>query len=286
MSDIQTAVVSSPDQDAISRLVALSDEISALDGVRVAETIGTLRTWPEAFAITAGINGELVGFASGSPGNLPEVGLAVHPSVRRQGIGRLLLSRVRDELVSRGHSEALLVSEGRSTSGTQFLDAAGAEYSFSEFRLERSGGERPRVETPGFATRAAGQADRDVLVDLLARSFGDEPEQAAQVIDAGLRETERHFAIAALDGVPIGCVRLGAWEGIGDITALGVVPEYRGRGLGRALLLSAVAELTEQGLDPIALEVETDNLNALGLYQACGFTVTNEFRYYTFPLGA
>lgn len=286
MSEVHRAVITDRDETTIRRLVALSDQISALDGVRVAETIGTLRNWPAAFAITAETDGRPVGFASASPGDVPEIGMAVHPALRRRGIGRLLLDAVRDELVSRGHGEALLVAEGRSASGVSFLDAVGAGYAFSEFRLERKGGERPLVAIPGFSARVASQADRDLLVDLLARSFGDAPEEAAQVIDAGLRETERHFAIAALDGMPIGCVRLGAWEGIGDITALGIVPEYRGRGLGRALLLSTVAELMDRGLNPIALEVETANLNALGLYQSCGFTVTNEFRYYRFPLGA
>ena len=52
---------------------------------------------------------------------------------------------------------------------------------------------------------------------------------------------------------------------------MGVVPGYRGRGLGRALLGACIAHAWASGLSRIELEVRADNLPAIGLYVAMGF---------------
>jgi mycothiol synthase len=59
-------------------------------------------------------------------------------------------------------------------------------------------------------------------------------------------------------------------ETVGHINLLGVVPEYRGRGLGRALLLQGVNYL-RQYVSLVELGVEGKNDNALALYESVGF---------------
>ena len=135
-----------------------------------------------------------------------------------------------------------------------------------------------------MTVRDATVVDRQILIDVLAAAFDDSPENVAQTVDDGLAETERSFAIASVGEVPIGIVRTGTWSGVGDVTALGVVPDWRGKGYGKSLLLWAVDRLERAGHSRIALEVETDNANALGLYQSCGFVVTNEYTYSGMPI--
>ena len=62
----------------------------------------------------------------------------------------------------------------------------------------------------------------------------------------------------------------GSREGV--LTNLAVHPTARRAGLGRRL----VQQLCEEASVPITLEVDSDNLPALALYQACGFAVTQE----------
>ena len=52
---------------------------------------------------------------------------------------------------------------------------------------------------------------------------------------------------------------------------MGVLPEYRGRGLGTRLLAACIAKATAQGLTRIELETRTDNTAAIGLYRESGF---------------
>lgn len=58
---------------------------------------------------------------------------------------------------------------------------------------------------------------------------------------------------------------------VGAIQNLGVVPAYRGRGLGQALLLKALEGFASAGARRVVLEVTADNLPALRLYRRWGF---------------
>lgn len=51
----------------------------------------------------------------------------------------------------------------------------------------------------------------------------------------------------------------------------GLIPEYRGRGIGRALLTEAIKRAWEKGLTRIQLDVNAENLNAIALYKKLGF---------------
>lgn len=58
---------------------------------------------------------------------------------------------------------------------------------------------------------------------------------------------------------------------IGAIQNVGVVPEYRGLGLGRALVLQALEGFYQAGLKRAYLEVTAENASAVALYRAVGF---------------
>jgi hypothetical protein len=59
--------------------------------------------------------------------------------------------------------------------------------------------------------------------------------------------------------------------GFGTIQNLGVLPDYRGLGLGRALLLESLRGFRACGHGQVQLEVTADNDAALRLYQGLGF---------------
>jgi GNAT superfamily N-acetyltransferase len=65
-----------------------------------------------------------------------------------------------------------------------------------------------------------------------------------------------------------------ATDTLGSIQNVGVTPEYRGRGLGRALVLKALHGFQAAGLQRAYLEVTASNLPALQLYQQLGFRRT------------
>jgi len=52
---------------------------------------------------------------------------------------------------------------------------------------------------------------------------------------------------------------------------MGVLPEYRGRGIGQRLLRSCIEKAWTKGITRIELEARADNTAAIALYEKCGF---------------
>src|ERR1700683_5694294 len=65
--------------------------------------------------------------------------------------------------------------------------------------------------------------------------------------------------------------------GVAHITQLCVLPAYRGRGLGRALLERAADALLRAGFAAITLTVTEANREAVRLYTSFGFTPRHRF---------
>ena len=81
------------------------------------------------------------------------------------------------------------------------------------------------------------------------------------------------LVLAYRDGRCVGYGRNTILARHGEIALLGVVPEARGIGLGRALLRWGTAWLDRAGSDTIELRVDGENDGALALYRSEGFEV-------------
>jgi ribosomal protein S18 acetylase RimI-like enzyme len=274
------SALSSTTMVEVDRLLRLCNEHEALDlPISPNDLI-------EATNLTTAVlyseSGAMIGFAAIPDDPVPETCVMVDPDYRRRGIGRILIGEVRAECGRRGLPGCLLVTDTASRSAEPFLAALDIPYRSSEFRLEldRTADvpERPRTES--LTMRPATGEDRETLVHILSAAFAESEKIAGATVDSGLMEKLRHFYIAELDGEPIGALRAGEWDGFGDITAFGVLPEHQRKGYGRQMLLDSVELLTAEGLIRIRIEVETDNSGALGLYESCGFRVQREYGYY------
>lgn len=60
---------------------------------------------------------------------------------------------------------------------------------------------------------------------------------------------------------------------IGAIQNVGIVPEHRGFGLGRALVLKALQGFRQARLARVCLDVTAKNTNAVELYRSIGFSL-------------
>lgn len=238
--------------------------------------------------------GELIGYAGigcfGGAGAMPEVMGMVRPDFRGRGVFKRLHGLVALELTRRGFTRALLLSDGRSASGQAFIRKLGAEPHHSEYEMYlRGDGGRADAPDLGIGLRKASNADAAEVARQNAIYFGEEAPEG-EAAERGLmlpeEEEKRGMTIwmAERDGLVIGKVHLQLLDGLGGIYGLGVLPEYRGKGYGRAILMDGVNRLKAAGAAEVMLQVATGNRNALGLYESCGFQTTSTMDYYVFPL--
>ncbi|MBV8256460.1 MAG: GNAT family N-acetyltransferase [Actinobacteria bacterium] len=81
------------------------------------------------------------------------------------------------------------------------------------------------------------------------------------------------FLVArAEDGAPLGCGGVARFdETRGELKRMYVVPEARGRGIGRELLVALEAEARALGYQGLVLETGTAQEAAIGLYASFGY---------------
>jgi ribosomal protein S18 acetylase RimI-like enzyme len=215
----------------------------------------------------------------------PEVCLAVHPDHRRKGIGRALLVAGLEECRRGGSPEALLVCEERSASGNAFVNAIGAVYRYSEFRMVLDGyawpGPSHAPDSAGaLLLRPAGVEDADLLAHIIATSFQKPVEGEHRRVARDLASPRHRLFVAFAGGNPVGSVGVVTAGGRTYIIALGVLPQHRGRGYGRRMLEAITADLLAAGCSEIFIEVAVENRSALFLYRSCGFRDITSYGFY------
>lgn len=70
---------------------------------------------------------------------------------------------------------------------------------------------------------------------------------------------------------------------VGEVALVGVLPELRGRGLGRELVRWGVTDVRRRGAGDVFLSVEGENEGALRLYESLGFARHVEWPHWVLP---
>ncbi len=92
--------------------------------------------------------------------------------------------------------------------------------------------------------------------------------------------------VALAGGQPVAFALLGVRGRRGWVGGMGVVPELRGRGLGRAAMDAVMAEARARGLAAVGLEVLEQNTWAARIYEGMGFRDTRALEVWSRPADA
>jgi mycothiol synthase len=238
--------------------------------------------------------GELAGYAHLDPTDPvqgPSGELVVHPRFRRHGLGLDLLRAVESKADG---GKLRLWAHGDLLAAAKLARRAGFERIRALWQMRRS--LQTRIGRPQFnegvtvRTFVPGQ-DEDAWTALNRRAFVGHPEQGTWTrSDLDLREREPWFDpdgffLAEHDGKLAGF----HWtkihgqdqgqeadghhhEPIGEVYVVGVDPDERGTGLGRALTLAGLSYLRSRGLFQVMLYVDETNTAAIGMYESLGFS--------------
>jgi GNAT superfamily N-acetyltransferase len=88
------------------------------------------------------------------------------------------------------------------------------------------------------------------------------------------------FLVAYVDGTPAAC---GGWRAHGtdvELKRMYVTPDFRGRGLARAVLASLERTAAEAGYERVVLETGSKQPEAIALYRSAGYEPVPRFGYY------
>lgn len=106
-----------------------------------------------------------------------------------------------------------------------------------------------------------------------------------------LKELPESFIVAELDGKVVGYIMCKLEFGFsnfrklgfvkkGHVVSVAVLPEHRGKGLGKALMQEGISGMISKRCDEVYLEVRVSNESAVKLYEQLGFVIKTRIRGY------
>ena len=228
--------------------------------------------------------------------------LTVHPAFRRRGHGRRLVPAALDLVRRRGHEALQLYVPPHLPASVAFADDLGFRYRSSLWQFQLPADRVvPAPDFPaGLETRHFDRAidvDIDAWVAFMLAAFEGHPtrmtwtpsviahvnaspdfDPSGILLVTPTDEPDRPIAFARIE------THLEEDGAItGDVGLIGVLPAWRGRGLGRELLRWGVTDLRRRGAVRIELSVEAANERATGLYRAHGFEPDIEWPHWVLP---
>lgn len=209
-----------------------------------------------------------------------EVNGMVHPDFRGKGIFKELYTSVKEEFNKRTSQKMLLLCDRHSLSGQEFIKTTGAIYEYSEYEMYLKNAVNETAVSNKIVLRRATNRDAREIARQNAIYFGVAFNEDQITLPEDEEKNGFTVYIAEQDSKVIGKVHLELNQSVGGIYGLGVLPEYRGMGYGREILMGSIVKLKERNAQEIMLQVDTKNGNALNLYTSCGFEVTSTMDYY------
>jgi mycothiol synthase len=269
----------------VSEVLALVEAARLADGVAPLSEHGMLHLRYDGTGdFIVATDGAIGGYAYLDPPSAEGEGgvtgeLVIHPERRRQGLGRALTG----ELVAAADGHVLrLWAHGDLPAAAALARATGFDRFRALWQMRRS--LREPLDHPvlpaGLTLRTfvPGQ-DEDEWLGLNGRAFAKHPEQGGWTRhDLELREQEpwfdpAGFFIAERDGRMTGFHWTKVHDpDLGEVYVVGVDPAEQGTGLGRALTRAGLRHLRDLGLARAMLYVDEDNVPAIRMYEALGFT--------------
>lgn len=212
-------------------------------------------------------------------GNISEITGMTHPDWRRKGLFKKLFKLVIDECQNRNFNKILLLSNDKSNSGIEFVESMGGNYDFSEYRMKRSD-KTPVGMGNSITLRKSNKLDAEEIQKQNAIFFNLDRDDIENFIDD---ENISTYMIELNDDT-IGKIRIECNDNSSYIAGFGILPDFRGKGYGKAALKEALRLINEKNIYDIELDVETKNANALNLYKACGFEEKSIMNYYEYNI--
>ncbi|MFN3593390.1 MAG: GNAT family N-acetyltransferase [Thiobacillaceae bacterium] len=125
-------------------------------------------------------------------------------------------------------------------------------------------------ENPPIRVIEADWARHGPRINAIRRRVFIEEQGVPEALEWEARDAECDWFLAWAGDTPVGIARLTADAHIGRMA---VLPEWRGRGVGRALLKAALERARARGLPAVHLHAQT---HALGFYAREGFQAEGE----------
>ena len=285
--------------DLFNRVSGAKRTEKELDGEVIGQNLSVPSVSPEANLRLAVKGKDIIGYHLLSPE--PLIGRAVIaggalPEFRNSGILRRLLCDSIRRAKRLGARVVHVQTALNAHDDRRLLESEGFQKikEFWQMRWERS--ELPPLRLrPGFRIRSF-ELDRDeaMLTELQNTAFGENWGFSPNTVDQIAARVRVEISppegiIFIMDGENAAAYNWtqrirNAHGHVGFVAMTGVHPDYRGNGLGTAIVVSGMEHLVSMGVNAVELEVDAENTPARELYLKLGYRRVHHSVWYELKL--
>lgn len=265
----------------------------------IAENLGRPNYSPEQNLFIVETGGNIVGYMDITAE--PTIGRVIldcwlHPEHRRKGLTAKLLGYATHRAKELGAGVAHVNIGEDNVAAKGVLSNLGFERvrRFLELRLDMDEVRWQHIDPAALGCRLMQPGEEDKLTQIQNRSFdgtwGYNPNTVEEIIyRTNLINCSPDDIVLACDGDKV----VGyCWTGMtgeggavigerkGRILMIGADPDYRGKGVGKKVLLAGLARLRNKGVRVAELTVDSENQVACALYRSTGFKVQSGSLWY------
>lgn len=202
------------------------------------------------------------------------------PKYRGKGYFKSLLSNAVEELRKFGVPDILFVCENSSISGKGVMGALLAEYDHTEYFMRFHRASYTCLNSQRLKLVKTEPENLEKSIAAYMKVFGDSYKESKDIVESCLALKTREQYLGILDEEIIGRVSVNLEDEDVSIFGFGIVPEHRRKGYGRELLHLIVDNLSQRGSSDIIIDVNSENANALELYEKTGFHIDVAYEYF------
>ncbi|MFC1992705.1 GNAT family N-acetyltransferase [Chloroflexota bacterium] len=263
----------------------------------IAERLGQPNYSPEHDLFIVEIDGDIVGYIDIKPEfTIGRVILDcwIRPEHRKKGLVTSLLNYSMHRAQELGAGVAHVNIAEDNVVAKRVLSRLGFSLvrRFLELRLDITDVRRSDInhDAPGFRCLQRGEEDKLTQIQnrAFAGTWGYNPNTVEEITyRTNLSTCSPEDIVLICDGdkvigycwTGIAC-KGGSGERKGQIFMLGLDPDYRGKGIGKKILLAGLAHLESRSLQVAELTVDSENEAACALYKSVGFKIRTSSLWY------
>lgn len=181
----------------------------------------------------------------------------VHPHFRKQRFGTILLQTAMKEIQNRETDEALLIINGDSIYGNEFVKHMKLPYLYSEYSMECKTNEIQKTTDNNIQLTLATSESLLDLIKISSKAFGDSVENTTAWLQKMMNSSSHQVYSALIAEKVIGTITVSKQEQSTTLSGFAVHPSYQGKGYGKDILCNIVHTLITEGVSTIELDVET-----------------------------
>lgn len=200
---------------------------------------------------------------------------AMNPDYRIKAIFLEVFKTVKDKCSEYNVDTLKFINERGATNLREFVKCIGGEERYSTYTMKfnKEYYKENSLECADIVVSKASLDDLNDIIPIGMEAFGTTEEDEKSYNESKLNDSKYNNFVCKINNTIVGIISARIVNDEVSIADLAVLKSHRKRGIARAILSKTIAYFLNDGMEKFILSVETENKNALSLYEHSGFRI-------------